>query len=139
MQAPSEGAEAGASGADRSEAAAAKPAAAKESAAADTGPPYVACSDASVGRFQDTILVLGSEGSGMRPSVRAACDALVFIPTSADQHGSEAPPSKPGADAPRTGAAAEVLAGMREARLVESLNVSNAAAVLLYALRPRVA
>ena len=47
-----------------------------------------------------TVLVLGAEGSGMRPKVREHCDALVRLPT-----------SEP----------------------IASLNVSNAAAVTLYA------
>lgn len=61
---------------------------------------------AALARRRNTVLVLGSEGSGMRPGVRAACEALVAIPT----------------------------AGGRG--LVDSLNVSNAAAVLLWQLRP---
>ncbi len=52
---------------------------------------------------QATVLVLGSEGSGLRPRVAAQCDALVSIPL----HGR-----------------------------VESLSVSAAAAVLIYALTP---
>jgi 23S rRNA (guanosine2251-2'-O)-methyltransferase len=48
------------------------------------------------------VLVLGSEGRGLRPRVAAACDALVAIP----------------------------LEGK-----IESLSVSAAAAVLLYAAR----
>lgn len=133
----------GAAAADRAGSNEASTASAKLGSLVSVEPPYVPCSDPSVGRFQDTILVLGSEGSGMRPSVRAACDTLVFIPTSADQqHGATTASSKPTHDVDaggsgHMGTAEAVLASMREARLVESLNVSNAAAVLLYALRPR--
>jgi 23S rRNA (guanosine2251-2'-O)-methyltransferase len=60
----------------------------------------------ALARTCDTVLVMGSEGAGMRAAVRAACSGVVAIPTAGG------------------------------GALLDSLNVSNAAAVLLWQLRP---
>ena len=82
------------------------------SGGADSGrsPTWLAAD--SLRRSRDTVLVLGSEGQGLRSAVRAACELLVCLPT----------------DSPRC--------SVRGAAVVESLNVSTAAAVLLWLLRP---
>jgi tRNA G18 (ribose-2'-O)-methylase SpoU len=135
----------------------------------------------AVSRDVHTVLVLGSEGAGLRPGVRQACDAFVYVPTAADARGAvaaataEAGAGSSGGHAGRDGdgrggtgvgdgemavvaAAAEpapagtgrrregsraasttasaMLQRMRRLSLVDSLNVSNAAATLLYQLRP---
>ena len=57
----------------------------------------------------DVVLVMGSEGSGLRTTVRAACDALIAAPRAAPPTGSRHP----------------------SAALVDSLNVSVSAGILL--------
>jgi tRNA G18 (ribose-2'-O)-methylase SpoU len=137
----------------------------------------------AVSRDGHTVLVLGSEGTGLRPGVQQACDAFVYVPTAADARSAGAAAAA-GAGAGSSGGHAEreddgsgetamasedgemavVAAGsefssagmarrgdgscaasttasamlrrMRRLSLVDSLNVSNAAATLLYQLRP---
>ena len=65
-----------------------------------------------------TILVLGSEGKGLRKNVRAACNLLTYIPTAS-------PPQR---------VDDRTLGG--DKYTVDSLNVGSAASVLLYQLVP---
>ena len=67
----------------------------------------------AVSAQSDVVLVMGSEGSGLRATVRAACDALVAAPRAT----------------PPTGARHPSFA------LVDSLNVSVSAGILLDRLR----
>ena len=66
-----------------------------------------------------TLLVLGSEGRGLRASVRRACEAAVHVPRGV------------------CGAAAAGAGGDVHSSLVDSLNVSVAGALLLSALLSR--
>lgn len=137
----------------------------------------------AVTRDVHTLLVLGSEGAGLRPGVQQACDAFVYVPTAADVRGAGAATAETGAGSSGglaefeeigrgrggggvgDGEMAVVAAGsepaaagtvrrgegsrsasttasamlqrMRRLSLVDSLNVSNAAATLLYQLRPQ--
>ena len=68
---------------------------------------------------------MGSEGSGLRASVRAACTAVVAVPMALDLI----------EDVCGSGAAAS--GGEPPLPLLESLNVSVAAALLLQKLMPR--
>jgi len=63
-----------------------------------------------------TVLVLGSEGRGLRTNVLRACGQLVRVPRA------------------QSGAASLAAGGTDHSSLVDSLNVSVAGAVLLYAL-----
>jgi 21S rRNA (GM2251-2'-O)-methyltransferase len=93
-------------------------------------------------RTGPTVLVLGSEGKGMRTTVKRACTVLCYIPM---QHaemmmttakapdddassGPSQPPQQTGTSGPKL---------RRPIPIVESLNVSAAAAILLHELRPR--
>ncbi|OEL20027.1 rRNA methyltransferase 1, mitochondrial [Dichanthelium oligosanthes] len=78
-----------------------------------------------------TILVLGSEGTGLRPLVERSCTDLVRIPGNADVfvEGADAD-----TDAGEEGDSSSSNQDLRSFLAVESLNVSVAAGVLLYHL-----
>ena len=67
-------------------------------------------------RSLPTMIVLGSEGAGLRTMVKRACDQLVRIPRTQSK------------------AAAPAAGGVDCSELVDSLNVSVAGSLLLYAL-----
>lgn len=75
-------------------------------------------------RDRPTILVMGSEGRGLRPAVRKACHSLAYIPM-----------ADPWNVITRNVGGQQ---GRERSALVESLNVSAAASILLHQLRPRV-
>jgi len=76
-----------------------------------------------------TILVMGSEGTGLRPLVERSCTHLVRIPGNVDVFVEGA-----GADAGEEGDSSSSNQDLRSFLAVESLNVSVAAGVLLYHL-----
>ncbi|PAN28601.1 hypothetical protein PAHAL_5G164900 [Panicum hallii] len=82
-----------------------------------------------------TILVLGSEGTGLRPLVERSCTHLVRIPGNADVfvEGADAD-ADADADAGEEGDSPAGSQDLRSFLAVESLNVSVAAGVLLYHL-----
>ena len=108
------------------------------------GATYMPCD--ALPRQSDTVLVVGSEGFGLSPSVRAACSAYVYVPTAADVGTGECDAvvaaAAAGGELCRTAegaplsAAALTLASMRRHGLLDSLNVSTAVAILLHSLRP---
>ena len=81
-----------------------------------------------VDRARPTVLVLGSEGKGLRTNVMRACDTLVRVPSGLDA-------------SPYAATDTEAGASSADGEMVDSLNVSVAGGILLYALltgRPRV-
>jgi tRNA G18 (ribose-2'-O)-methylase SpoU len=81
-----------------------------------------------------TILVLGSEGRGMRTNVRRACTAFTYIPMLSAPPATVPQPIATNARPASVGAVAPTRAAMVPLPVPESLNVSTAAAVLLHQL-----
>lgn len=88
---------------------------------------------ARLSRNEPTVLVLGNEGAGLGASVRAACTAFVCVPMSLSLQKAACAAAAPAATAAARSAGHADLPALP---LVDSLNVSVAAALILHQLRP---